>query len=66
MSGYAGGSWYDHTGAATEFVCLPPDPDLTAKYTTSYAFMYGAEYDGNQFVPRANDGDDLAVCVVEP
>ncbi|XP_022298579.2 short-chain collagen C4-like [Crassostrea virginica] len=62
-SGFSGGSWYDHTGAAAEFVCLPPDPDLTTKFTSSYAFIYGAEYDSGDFAPRANDGDDLPCSV---
>nr|XP_022298579.1 short-chain collagen C4-like isoform X2 [Crassostrea virginica] len=62
-SGFAGGSWYDHIGAAAEFVCLPPDPDLTTKYTSSYAFIYGAEYDSGDFAPRANNGDDLPCSV---
>ena len=61
--GFAGGSWYDHIGAAAEFVCLPPDPDLTTKYTSSHAFMYGAEYDSDDFAPRANNGDDLPCSV---
>ncbi|XP_021352225.1 uncharacterized protein LOC110449596 [Mizuhopecten yessoensis] len=26
-SGYAGGSWYDHSGAAVDYLCLPPDPE---------------------------------------
>ena len=61
--GFAGGSWYYHTGTAAEFVCLPPDPDLTTKYTSSYAQMYGAEYDGTDFAPRVKDGDDLPCSV---
>ncbi|XP_078339788.1 short-chain collagen C4-like isoform X2 [Crassostrea virginica] len=62
-SGFAGGSWFDHTGAAAEFVCLPPDPDLTTKYTSSGAFMYGAEYETSDFAPRAKNGDDLPCSV---
>ncbi|XP_078339787.1 short-chain collagen C4-like [Crassostrea virginica] len=62
-SGYAGGSWWDHTGSAAEFVCLPPDPDLTTKYTSSRALMYGAEYDSGEFSPRAENGDDLPCSV---
>ena len=62
-TGFAGGSWYDHTGAAAEFVCLPPDPDLTTKYTSSYALIYGAEYDTSDFAPRAEDGNDLPCSV---
>ena len=61
--GFAGGSWYDHIGAAAEFVCLPPDPDLSTKYTSANAFMYGAEFDSDEFSPRANDGDDLPCSV---
>ncbi|XP_078340471.1 short-chain collagen C4-like [Crassostrea virginica] len=64
-SGYAGGSWYDHAGAAAEFVCLPPDPDLTTKYTSSYAFIYGAEYDTYDFEPRAERGNDLPCSVCQ-
>ncbi|XP_022298441.2 short-chain collagen C4-like isoform X4 [Crassostrea virginica] len=62
-SGFAGGSRWEHTGAAAEFVCLPPDPDLNTKYTSSIAFMYGAEYNSNDFVPRAKNGDDLPCSV---
>ena len=62
-SGFAGGSYYSHTGAAAEFVCLPPNPDLTTKYTSSYARIYGAEYDTSDFAPRAEDGNDLPCSV---
>ena len=31
-SGFAGGSYAGHSGAAAEFVCLPRDPDLTTKF----------------------------------
>ena len=60
--GFAGGYWYDHPGTTAEFVCLPPDPDLTTMYTSSDAYMYGAEYDSGEFAPRVNDGDDFP-CV---
>ncbi|XP_061195272.1 uncharacterized protein LOC133203513 [Saccostrea echinata] len=60
-SGFGGGSWPDHSGAAAEFVCLPPDPNLTTKFTSSKAFMYGAEYDVPGF--GHHNGDDLP-CVV--
>ncbi|XP_034307834.2 uncharacterized protein [Magallana gigas] len=62
-SGFAGGSWPGHKGAAAEFVCLPRDPDLTTKFTSSFAFMYGSEYD----VPTTDfghaNGDDLPCSV---
>ncbi|XP_062604813.1 short-chain collagen C4-like isoform X2 [Saccostrea cucullata] len=60
-SGFGGGSWYDNTGAAAEFVCLPRDPNLTTNFTSSGAFMYGAEYDTTDFGHK--NGDDLP-CVV--
>lgn len=48
-TGYAGGSWYDHTGAAASMLCLPEDPDWDlGKYndaSESFAFVYGSEYD---------------------
>uniref|UniRef100_A0A8W8IJR4 Short-chain collagen C4 n=1 Tax=Magallana gigas TaxID=29159 RepID=A0A8W8IJR4_MAGGI len=60
-SGFAGGSYYRHNGAAAEFVCLPPDPDLTTKYTSSYAYMYGSEYYSNEF---GHDGGNDLPCSV--
>ncbi|XP_062566643.1 short-chain collagen C4-like, partial [Saccostrea cucullata] len=60
-SGFGGGSHQSHTGAAAEFVCLPPDPNLTTKFTSSFSYMYGAEYDSTDF--GLHDGDDLP-CVV--
>ncbi|XP_033750606.1 short-chain collagen C4-like [Pecten maximus] len=47
-SGTAGGSFYTHTGAAAEYVCMPDDPiwgpnkDLV--YSESVGYIYGAEY----------------------
>ncbi|XP_065939550.1 short-chain collagen C4-like [Magallana gigas] len=60
-SGFAGGSWYDHTGAAAEFVCLPRDPDLITKFTSHCAYMYGSEYDSTEF--GHHNGDDLPCSV---
>ena len=49
-SGYAGGSWYGHSGAAVSMLCLTTNPDW-AKYTSSLdsesAFVYGAEYESS-------------------
>lgn len=45
FSGFAGGSLYDHTGAASEFVCLSRDPDLITRFTSGTAYVYGSEYD---------------------
>ena len=46
-SGYAGGSFFAHKGAAASMVCLPKDP-IWKRYddvTQSGSLMYGAEYD---------------------
>uniref|UniRef100_K1QWC4 Short-chain collagen C4 n=1 Tax=Magallana gigas TaxID=29159 RepID=K1QWC4_MAGGI len=60
-NGFAGGSYYSHTGATAEFVCLPRDPDLTTKFSSGYAYMYGSEYDTTEFGHA--DGDDLPCSV---
>ncbi|XP_052680699.1 uncharacterized protein LOC128161462 [Crassostrea angulata] len=61
-SGFTGGSWWDHTGAAAEFVCLPRDPDLTTKFSSSVAFMYGSEYDSSADFGH-DTGNDLPCSV---
>ena len=47
-TGYAGGSWYNHEGAASSMLCLPKDPDW-ALYTNGVqsrsGYVYGAEYE---------------------
>ena len=48
--GNAGGSWYSHTGGATDYLCLPRDPiwghyEDTVKIS---AGVYGAEYQLDQ------------------
>ena len=46
-SGQAGGSYYNHKGAAASMVCLPNDP-IWKRYddaTENGGLMYGAEYD---------------------
>lgn len=61
--GFAGGSYYDHQGAAVDYVCLTRDPVFTSKlHDTQYGYMYGAEYNSNAFGPA--DGNDIpcAVC----
>ena len=63
FKGYAGGSWWNDPGAAAEYVCLPPDPDLVSRsYPSYYATMYGVEYDEATY--SHDNGDDLpcAVC----
>ncbi|XP_076448952.1 uncharacterized protein LOC143285503 isoform X2 [Babylonia areolata] len=45
-SGVAGGSWYDHPGAAANPLCLTlaPQFDGTAAHPTHRGYLYGAEY----------------------
>ncbi|KAK3589694.1 hypothetical protein CHS0354_015203 [Potamilus streckersoni] len=46
FSGISAGSWYDHTGAAVNTLCLPHEP-IWGTYTDgleNQAFIYGAEY----------------------
>ncbi|OWF51094.1 short-chain collagen C4-like [Mizuhopecten yessoensis] len=47
-AGYAGGSWYGHSGAAVDHLCLPPDPEWleTTVVPDDYTGrIYGAEYE---------------------
>ena len=44
-SGVVGGSWYDHTGAASNYLCLTMSPVFSTHPSPSYsAYLYGAEY----------------------
>ncbi|KAL8577845.1 hypothetical protein ACOMHN_054594 [Nucella lapillus] len=45
-SGVAGGSWFDHPGAAANPLCLTLTPqfDTTRAHPTAHALLYGAEY----------------------
>ncbi|XP_021352223.1 uncharacterized protein LOC110449594 [Mizuhopecten yessoensis] len=69
-SGYAGGSWYDHTGAAVDYLCLPPDPEWLQTTVVPNAYtgrIYGAEYESNTghflFGPQSRDEEvPCAVC----
>ncbi|XP_076448957.1 short-chain collagen C4-like [Babylonia areolata] len=61
-SGVAGGSWYDHTGAAANPLCLTlaPQFDGTAAHPTYRGYLYGAEY---QDIPIHHDHDvPCSVC----
>ena len=68
-SGVVAGSWYDHTGAAVDPLCLPPNPQYL-KYQRSYqtyARLYGAEYEINNGHPinQANQRNlPCALCQV--
>ncbi|CAC5385928.1 unnamed protein product [Mytilus coruscus] len=67
LSGIAGGAWYDYSGSAVNFLCLPHNPDVIngdlRKNPTYKDFLYGAEYQDNYFAQNM-DGNDVpcAVC----
>ena len=66
VSGFAGGGWYDDTGASAEPVCLPPDPEFGRTSAADLGRMYGAEFDENFFHPNAASEDvPCAVCRVK-
>ena len=46
-SGLVGGSWFDHTGAAVDPLCLPPDRHYLKHQSgyQGYARLHGAEYE---------------------
>ena len=50
-------------GMTTQERLPSPDPDLTTKYTSSYAFIYGAEYDNDDLDPRAEKGSYLPCSI---
>lgn len=65
--GYAGGSHYSHKGAASNFLCLPENPQWgDRKATKDLAFVYGTEYESNLFGGNAHQQDvPCSVCQVE-
>lgn len=68
--GYAGGSFYNDNGAASEYVCLPSDPQwgqFAEQPDTYIQHMFGAEYESNAghspFGPNSHNEDvPCAVC----
>jgi len=45
--GYAGGGFWEHSGAGTNYLCLPKNPEWSSKLVTpprEYGYVYGAEY----------------------
>ena len=65
-SGYAGGSWYGHTGGGANYLCLPEDPqycsDLRYRSGTQAdrGLLYGAEYQH----PTTSSHDHNVPCAV--
>ena len=66
-SGYSGGSWYDHTGAASNYLCMPKNPEFLSSqlYTPREreGYVYGVEYEEHNF-NGVNTYDHDAPCVV--
>ena len=68
--GFTGGSWYHHSGAAVEPLCLPKDPQWGA-YKNGVdkwrAYVFGAEYETNTFTGSTASLHDhdvpCAVCL---
>nr|XP_022294934.1 uncharacterized protein LOC111105053 [Crassostrea virginica] len=70
IKGCAGGSWYEHPGAAVDPLCLPRDPEWGV-YTDGTdgvkAYVFGAEYQTYTYnsMPTVHDHDvPCAVCLV--
>ena len=72
--GFAGGSWFEHTGSASSMLCLPGEPewakfdDDDQRYT---GYIYGTEYRASELGSRLfesfqNKNDvPCAVCLVD-
>ncbi|KAK3084586.1 hypothetical protein FSP39_015964 [Pinctada imbricata] len=61
---YAGGARYNETGGAADYLCLPPDPDLTEPdpHNQYEAYVWGAEFEGSVFASDSHNKD--VPCVV--
>ena len=63
--GYAGGGSHAESGAGTNYLCLPKDPEWAQEQSTSnYGFIHGAEYITPGSVLAALQDHDVpcAVC----
>ncbi|XP_045161830.1 short-chain collagen C4-like [Mercenaria mercenaria] len=64
--GYVGGSYYSHSGAAVNALCLTKEPRW-GRYTSkveSTAYIYGAEYETSYYSTWAYLHDHDTPCVV--
>ncbi|VDI47798.1 Hypothetical predicted protein [Mytilus galloprovincialis] len=60
---YVGGGIYSDSGAAAEYVCLPPDPNYVKTSGGDYGRMYGGEFDSNFFSSNSDNEDvPCALC----
>ena len=68
-SGRAGGSWYDRSGGATNYLCMPDDPDYLqyAPGVQGYNYVYGVEFNlasGQPFRVQPNVNSHNVPCAV--
>ncbi|XP_021359347.1 short-chain collagen C4-like isoform X2 [Mizuhopecten yessoensis] len=70
-SGYAGGSYFTHPGAAAEYVCMPTDP-IWGPYkdyvygNENVGYIYGAEYEEPAHIfsmPNSAEDVPCSVCL---
>ena len=68
IKGYAAGGWYQKSGAAAEYVCLPQAPNLITNAVSTNPLgltthIYGAEYEDDVFGSNVRQYDvPCAVC----
>jgi hypothetical protein len=65
-SGRAGGSWYSKTGGATNYLCMPDDPDYLQfdSSVQGYNYVYGVEYEAYGSQPLRNVNAHNVPCAV--
>ena len=63
-SGYGAGSWWEHTGAAVDPLCLPPDPQYlkTIAGYQDHGLLYGTEY--QTYGPLDHSHDHNVPCAL--
>ncbi|KAK3099862.1 hypothetical protein FSP39_010861, partial [Pinctada imbricata] len=53
-SGYVGGSYWTHKGAAVDYLCMPKNPDWNYEYTNGTSgykgYVFGAEYETYNYI----------------
>ena len=66
-TGYAAGSWYDHSGSGYNTLCLHPEPEplqsSTSDAETYSARVYGTEYESTGYKKNPKENHD-ALCTV--
>ncbi|XP_052799291.1 uncharacterized protein LOC128230904 [Mya arenaria] len=66
--GYAGGTWYAHSGGGNTYLCLPRDPVLDDIQGGYRSYIYGAEYQtfGGTLWSEMNDEEVPCVVCITP